>query len=409
MKNRMIAAMLAAAMAFSLTACGDSEESTTGTEIETTTNESGVSRTANPEVASMEMEIDASELVELCDYTGIAVTLTGTYEMTDEQVDDMVLSELRDYYGLGYVEVTDRDTIEDGDVVNVDYTGYLDGEAFDGGSATDQMVEISDDSGYIDGFVDGLVGATVGDTISYEVTFPDEYSSNEDLAGQTTTFEFTIYGIYQAATMDEIADVVTDEEIDEIFGDYGISTLQDYIDYESQYIVSYLASLKEEAIKEQVEEYLLENCTVEVPEDYLSARVTEYVIMFEESYLDDDEDLETYLSDNYSMTVDEAYETWTSGLKEQIEYELIYTKIATEEGIELDEDDYADYISNIISYYGYEDEADLYDYYGAGSEANGEKYMRMLYYMNLGAEYVCDNADVTIDVSDDEDTETTEE
>ncbi len=404
MKRRMMAVALAAVMACSLAACG-SNSTNDSTESGSTTTTTAANRTANPPVASMEMDIDADELVELCDYVGIPVTLTATYSLTDDQIDQMIVEDLQ-YYGLGYVEEEERTVIEEGDIVNLDYTGYQDGEAFDGGSATDQMVSISDDSGYIDGFVDGLIGTEVGQTLSYEVTFPDDYSNNEDLAGQTVTFEFTTYGIYRAATLDEMPDVVSDDDIDDLFGDYGLSTLQDFIDYERDYVTEYLSYLHNDAVKDEVETYLLDNCTVTIPDDYLQARLTEYEIMYEDAYLDDDEDLETYLNDNYSVTMDEAIETWTSSLEEEISYELIYTKIADLEGLEVDEDLFTTYVNNIVSNYGYTDAEEMYEYYGAGITANGEAYMRMMYHMNQGADFVVENADVSYDVEDD--TETTE-
>ncbi len=361
----------------------------------------------------MDMDIDASSLVELCDYSAVEITLEGSYTMTDEEIEEVVLSDLL-YYGFGYVEDTDRDTVEEGDVVKVDYTGYLDGEAFDGGSATGAMVEVSDDSGYIDGFVDGLVGAKVGDTLSYEVTFPDTYSYNEDLEGQTTTFEFTVYGIYRSAeTLDEAREVITDEEIEELFGDY-FSTLDEFIDYETSYIEYYIESNLYSSTVSAIKDYMVENCTVTVPEDYLDARVTEYLIMYESDNLVDDYedyDLETYLSEVYGIELEDAMDSWTATEETQICYELIFTAIAEAEGIELDEDGYETFISNIVDSdsYDFDSEDDLYSYYGAGDTENGEEYMRLLYVMNKAIDVVYENCNVTIVDDEDETEEATED
>ena len=87
--------------------------------------------------------------------------------------------------------------VEDGDVVNIDYTGYLDGEAFDGGSTNGAGadLEIGSDT-YIDGFEEGIIGHTVGETFDLNLTFPENYG-NEDLAGKDVVFETTINGIYE--------------------------------------------------------------------------------------------------------------------------------------------------------------------------------------------------------------------
>ena len=98
--------------------------------------------------------------------------------------------------GPFYTADPDKTTVEEGDIVNVDYVGKLDGEAFSGGTAEDQNIDVSNNSsasgsGYIDGFTDGLIGASVGDVIDSNVTFPDEYPNNPDLAGKKLYY---IYG-----------------------------------------------------------------------------------------------------------------------------------------------------------------------------------------------------------------------
>lgn len=413
MKKKIIALLLGASMVCSLTACGkgnaeNTETADSGTEgsMKTTKAE----RTALPEVASVDMDIDPEKQVtSLCDYSAVPLTITGTYELSQEEIDKIIIADLTGY-GLGYVEVTDRDTIEEGDVVKVDYTGYLDGEAFENGSATDQMVTISDDSGYIDGFVDGLVGAKVGETISNQVTFPDPYANNPDLAGKETTFKFKIHGIYRAGTMEEIKAIVADEDVEEIFGSYDISTLQDLIDYETEYMTSLMESNKYSATITALKEYMSENCTVEIPEDYLDARLTEYIISFETDNLDDDESLETHLTENYGVTLEEAMETWKSQEEEQIKSELIFGAVAAKEGITLDEDEFNTFISGILtsssaSSYGFKEEEDIYEYYGAGIAENGKKYMKNLFLMNKAIDHVYENAKVTVQAPAEESTE----
>lgn len=88
-------------------------------------------------------------------------------------------------------------TVEDGDTVNIDYVGSVDGVEFDGGSTNGQGTDLTIGSGlYIDNFEEQLIGSHPGDTVEVNVTFPDDYSS-EDLQGQDALFEVTINGIYQ--------------------------------------------------------------------------------------------------------------------------------------------------------------------------------------------------------------------
>ena len=88
-------------------------------------------------------------------------------------------------------------TVADGDTVNIDYVGTVDGVEFDGGSTNGTGTDLVIGSGsYIDDFEDQLIGAHPGDEVQVEVTFPDDYGS-QDLAGKDAVFAVTINGIYQ--------------------------------------------------------------------------------------------------------------------------------------------------------------------------------------------------------------------
>ncbi|MCC6094216.1 MAG: FKBP-type peptidyl-prolyl cis-trans isomerase [Eubacterium sp.] len=87
--------------------------------------------------------------------------------------------------------------VKAGDTVNIDYTGYLNGEAFDGGSTNGAGTDLKLGSGtYIDGFEDQVEGHKVGETFDIEVTFPEDYGVS-DLNGQKVTFTVTINGVYK--------------------------------------------------------------------------------------------------------------------------------------------------------------------------------------------------------------------
>lgn len=89
-------------------------------------------------------------------------------------------------------------TVEDGDTVNIDYVGTVDGVEFDGGSTQGMGTDLVIGSGsYIDDFEDQLIGAHPGDTVEVNVTFPDPYSPNTDLSGAEAVFTVIINGIYE--------------------------------------------------------------------------------------------------------------------------------------------------------------------------------------------------------------------
>ncbi len=389
MKKKLVACLLCTALTLSLGACGSSQSDTdteAGTEVaavnveETTEDSSG----STDSVSSLDIEVDPEACVSsLADYSNIQVSLTDDYAVTDDDVDYIITNILANA-GLDTREITDRTTVLDGDIVYVDYTGYLDGETFDGGSATDVMLEISDSNGYITGFTDGLIGAEVGSTISYPVTFPEDYGV-DTLNGQEVTFEFTIYGIYEEVTMDNM----TDELVEENFGDYyDVHTSQEMIDYVHDY-------LRSEMISSYIENYMLDNSTVDVPADYLAARLDEYQASYAETYYGDEETMEAYM-ELYGTTLEEVREVWEENLASTISLELIFHLIAIREGFEIDEDEFQVYVQNFVdnANYGFTDEQDVYESFGNGDAEKGEEYVQEMYLMNRALNFVIDSATV---------------
>lgn len=124
-------------------------------------------------------------------YKGVEYTPYDT-SVTEEEIQAR-LDSFADSH-TAYTEVTDRDDVREGDTVNIDYIGYMDGEAFSGGSA--QGFDLTIGSGqFIDGFESGLVGAKTGTTVDVQATFPDPYKNNPDFAGKTATFTVTVNSI----------------------------------------------------------------------------------------------------------------------------------------------------------------------------------------------------------------------
>ena len=88
-------------------------------------------------------------------------------------------------------------TVEDGDTVNIDYVGSVDGVEFDGGNTQGMGTDLVIGSGsYIDDFEEQLIGAHPGDNVEVTVTFPEDYG-NEELNGKEAVFDVTVNGIYQ--------------------------------------------------------------------------------------------------------------------------------------------------------------------------------------------------------------------
>jgi FKBP-type peptidyl-prolyl cis-trans isomerase (trigger factor) len=383
MKKKLAAAVLCAAMVISVSACGSSDTNTEaegGSAVAVESTESGEAT-----VSSLDIEVDALACVTtLADYVGIDVSLTGDYAVTDADVKD-IFDSLLSNAGIDTREVTDRTTVQEGDIVNVDYTGYLDGEAFDGGSDTDATIEISDDNGFIPGFTDGLIGAEVGTTLDCPVTFPENYGS-DTLNGQDVIFTFTINGIYEKVTVETLSD----DAVEENFGDYyDVHTAQELWDYVKDY-------LTDQAISNYIENYMLENSEVTVPEDYLEIRLDEYQESYAARYFGDVATMETYM-EYYGTTLEERRETWREGLESTIKLELIFEAIAIKENLEVDDEGYQDYIQSTFidsSSYSFENEQDIYESIAGDDVEKGKAYIQKMYLMDQAYDFVIENANV---------------
>lgn len=397
MKKRMIALLLCMTTVFSMTACGSGSQK--GTESAT---ESSVKETYNGP-SSAQMDIDLSKQVtKLADYKGIDVTITGNYDVTDDQVNERTLA-LLNYRGVKGAEVTDRDTVQDGDIVLVDYTGYHNDEAFDGGAATDVMIDVSNNceatqqTGYIDGFSDGLIGAKVGEETSSDVKFPDEYSNNPDLAGEMTTFKFKVKGIYKALNLDDL----TDDQVKDNFSDAGIETKDDLIKNVRAMLENQAATSKSQATINEVQTYMLDNSEVNIPDDYMKARLAEYQAQYTRDNCNDTQTLEEYLKANNTTLADQQ-KTWKTNLEKQIKIEFIFGRIAELEGLEVDQDKFDQFVNYIISSGNSEmtTESEVYDYYGNGNKEDGKKNLKQLYLDNDALSFVIENANVTVKAAD---------
>ena len=155
--------------------------------------------TAEGETPAETEEYVAEGSITLGEYKGIPVTVTEP-TVTDEEVDAQIQQLLNS--SAEYLEV-DREA-QLGDQVNIDYKGMKDGVAFDGGTAEGYDLVLGSNS-FIDGFESGLVGAKKGEEVTLNLTFPDPYQNNPDLAGQAVVFEVKVNNVKEK-TVPELTD-----------------------------------------------------------------------------------------------------------------------------------------------------------------------------------------------------------
>jgi len=134
-------------------------------------------------------DIEVMPEVELGQYKGIEIEKVE-YNVTDEDVDNEI-KKIQDQNSR-MIEVTDR-AVKDGDTLTIDYAGFTGDIQFEGGTAQNQTLVIGSKT-FIPGFEDQLIGKNIGEEVEVNVTFPEEYHS-EDLKGKDATFKVTIHEI----------------------------------------------------------------------------------------------------------------------------------------------------------------------------------------------------------------------
>ena len=200
MKKKTAVLILCALMAAGLVACGGSSgensssvsgESTGTSEVSSSSQEDAIMSIPLEEGDDWKLE----DCIVLGDYKGLRLTKT-VGQVTEEEVDSYIQSQAT------AEEVTDENAaVQDGDTVNIDYVGKIDGKEFDGGSAQGSVLVIGSDT-FIDGFEDGLIGMKKGETKDLNLTFPDDYG-NTDVAGKAVVFTVTLNSISRAPEQDD--------------------------------------------------------------------------------------------------------------------------------------------------------------------------------------------------------------
>lgn len=381
MRRQIVAAALAVVMAVSVAGCGTGDGNTDGKAVSVRT-------------------YDVEKYVTLGDYDGMDVTVEGKFDVIDEDVRNYIDNMLT-YYPT--YEDTDKQTVEDGDCVNIDYEGKKDGVAFDGGTAQGYVLEIGSHT-FIDGFEDGLIGANVGDTVDLDLTFPEDYQS-ADLAGAAVVFTVKVNKIvkkldttYKDLTDDFVADNLNYDTVDALYNE----------------TKSYLETSNEEnrtvAERTAVLDKLIENSKIAVPDGLLDQKVDQYIQQFTAQNCTDGKTLSDYLSANYNMTEEDFKTTITNEMESNLDDELVLEALVKAEGETLDEKGFSEYIASAMQSGSYKTEDDLYAAYDSDYE-DGKSYLEHRYLLTSALTNLIDKCNITytgVDAGSEGTTENTE-
>lgn len=289
-------------------ACGTLAGCETKTGGENPTSGSGVTETGTqtPEATIEPLKVtegrtyakdmDLEKYVTLKDYQNFRVEREAV-EIDEEEV-ELILKDAYYNYFPADQGIKDR-AVENGDTVNIDYVGKKDGVAFDGGTAQGTPLTIGSNS-YIDGFESGLIGVMPGETVDLNLTFPEDYHS-EELAGQAVVFTVTVNCIIPEEMKDEhVAGIVPD-----------VDTVEGLRQYIRDYLTEAYQSEGDDAYQEKIlETFLEEMCEVkEVPQewiDYYRDQINNYfVTMAFQMATDPDTLVQTYFGQDLESFLNE--------------------------------------------------------------------------------------------------------
>ncbi|MBQ6677231.1 MAG: FKBP-type peptidyl-prolyl cis-trans isomerase [Clostridia bacterium] len=291
-------------------------------------------------------DISALEYVELKNYENLSVPESAI----DAKVDEQIKGILESYAAPEHLT---EGTVKDGDTLNIDYVGYVDGETFEGGSTDGAGTTVTIGvTSYIEGFLDQVVGHSVGETFDIDVTFPDDYS-NEELAGKPATFTVTVNYIEGENVTPELTDEFVAENITAQAED--IKTAQDLIDYFKEN-----EGIKQELIIEQL---IASNEVREIPEAAYNFAVDLAIIQYASLATQYGVDLGSLLS-VYGISLEEVLADHAEDNLKVAKRMLIVQAIdESRDDISITEDDMKAFATEN---FGSEDYSEAADTYGIG-------------------------------------------
>ena len=247
------------------------------------------------------------------------------------------------------VAVTGR-PVQVGDVVNIDYEGKKDGVAFEGGTAQGYDLEIGSGS-FIDGFEDGLIGCSVGDTVDLNLTFPEQYPS-EELAGQAVVFTVTV---------NSISELVTPELTDEFVQTLGVENVEQFYQEVRLSLEEGANDTYQKELKTQVTEKLMEICDFsdEVPEGLFTYYKEQIYANFESQAASMGLSLTDFLSLYYGMTQEQFEADIETGAANSARQAMAFVVIAEKEGLLVTDEELNTSIEENYAYFGYESADDF--------------------------------------------------
>lgn len=281
-------------------------------------------------------EVAVKPEVTLGEYKGLEVPKSET-EVTDEEIEAELKKEQEK--NSRTITVEDRGA-ENGDIATIDFEGFVDGTAFEGGKGTDYPLTLGSGS-FIPGFEDQLVGAKAGDHVEVNVTFPEEYQS-KDLAGKAAVFQCDVKK-------------VETRELPELDDDFAqdVSEFDTLAEYKED-IKKNLTERKEKEARTAKEnaavDKAIENAQMEIPDAMIETQISQMLDDFSRRMQAQGLTMEQYMQFT-GLTADKMREEMKPQALKRIQTRLVLEKIAETENIQPSEEEVNEEISKMAEMY----------------------------------------------------------
>ena len=283
-----------------------------------------------------EAEVAVRPEVELGKYKGVEVSKADT-EATDADVEEEIKKVAEQ--NSRTITVEDR-AVKDGDMTVIDFEGFIDGEAFEGGKGENYPLTIGSHS-FIDNFEDQIIGMNIGDEKEINVTFPEDYHA-EELKGKPATFKVSVKEIKEK----QLPDI--DDDFAQDVSDF--DTLDEY----KADLKKKIAERKEAEAKKQKEteaiEKIVADSKMDIPQAMIDTQVTRMAEDFAQRLQQQGLSLEMYFKYT-GLTAEKILDDMKPEAVKRIQNSLVLEAVAKAENIQVSDDEFNAELSKMAEMY----------------------------------------------------------
>ena len=301
--------------------------------FEAAVKEAGVEPVGRPEVAvdsaseaegaTLTVKVAVKPEVKVGSYNGLTVEKT-VHTVTDEAVD----AELKRVQERNARELTREGAAQDGDIADIDFEGFVDGVAFEGGKAEHYSLTLGSGS-FIPGFEEQIVGHKTGEEFTITVKFPDDYQA-EELKGKEAEFKINLHEI-KAKELPEVDDEFVKDVSDK-------ETLDEYKAELKETVAKRLQDEADKDVDNQISEKLMELLEGEIPEAMYDNQANEMVREFDMRLRSQGLDMKTYMQ-YMGMDANALKGMYKEEAEKRVKLRLALEAVARKENIEVTEAD----------------------------------------------------------------------